>query len=191
MALQDYSQQQWRIYLQALGELLQQDKREYSIMLIGGAVMCFAKGVRASTKDIDYVYMDAECIYDSEDPYLADKISEVAKQFNLDEMWMENSGGHFVVESMLEDVEFFEKLGGLNVYLPSLPTILAMKLLSARIEDDKHDLEDVRWIIKELGIRAEYEALIQVAKEVYNEEYPLLFGNTVQQGRIERFIALL
>ena len=191
MALQDYSQQEWRTYLQALGKLLQQDRQEYNIMLIGGAVMCFAKGVRASTRDIDYVYMDAEYIYDSDDPYLTGKIEEVARQFDLDEMWMENNGGHYVVESMLSDVEFFEKLGGLNIYLPSLPTILAMKLLSARLEDDRHDLEDVRWLITELGIKPDYEALIQVAKEVYGMEYPLLFGNVIQQERVKKFIALL
>jgi hypothetical protein len=36
-----------------------------------------------------------------------------------------------------------------------------------------------------------YEALSQVARDVYGIEYQLLFGNSVQKEKLERFIALL
>ena len=43
----------------------------------------------------------------------------------------------------------------------------------------------------ELGIDPEYDTLLRVAKEVYGAEYPLLFGNVIQQDRVRRFISML
>jgi len=186
----EYTPEELRSFLTSLGMMLAADNRQYDIMLFGGGVMCYAKEIRSMTKDIDFVYLDAGILYDS-DEYFQSKITAVAEKRGLDEMWMESTAGVHVTQEIRDTAELFEVLGGLRIFIPSLEAILALKTLSARTDTDKHDVEDVRWLLEQLSIIPTADELLRVARDYCGLEVDLLYSNAIKRQQLLDFVELV
>jgi hypothetical protein len=130
--------------------------------LAGGAVMCLMFHAREATKDIDALLVPAV--------ELRSAARAVAEQEGLADGWLNDAvkgyfseRGHFNV---------FVELSHLRVYVPHVEYLLAMKCLALRLGEEFHDYEDVRVLIRELGLRTVAEAETILSRYYVLERYP-------------------
>jgi len=127
-------------YLEILGQELAKQELHGEIILTGGAVMCLVHSARDMTKDIDALYEPKGEIND-----LAQKI---AKEYDLPSDWLNDSVKGFVNDKV-ETTDFLQ-LGNLKVSTVTPDYLLAMKLMSSRMEGQ--DYNDIKFLFSELGI---------------------------------------
>lgn len=128
--------------LQALdGELA---RREVigQVQLAGGAVMCLAFNARESTRDVDAVLEPASIVLDA--------ALAVAARHGVPDSWLNHA-----VKSYLSDRGTFApflELDHLRVFVADARYMLAMKTLAFRTGEGYRDEEDVRYLLRHLGI---------------------------------------
>ncbi len=109
-------------YLQMVGQELQKKGVVVKILLLGGAVMLLEVGNRNSTNDIDaYFASDYQAIHDA--------IEVIAQHEGLSREWL-NDDVAIVVHQVQppSSQKLWKQFPGLQVYIPSLDYILALKL---------------------------------------------------------------
>lgn len=111
------------------------------ICLYGGTVMCVVYDARPATRDIDAVFVPTREVRAA--------AAEVAREQGLPDDWLNDGVKGFVVE---HSTRVFLDLPALKVFVPEADYLLAMKTLAARV--DGTDREDVRFLIKQLGLTA-------------------------------------
>lgn len=124
--------------LNRLNEMMAKKNIKGEVCLYGGAVMCLAYDARPSTKDIDAVFHPAK--------EMRELISQVGEELKIGTDWLNDGVKGFVVDHPRR--VFFQK-SNLHISIPEPDYLLAMKVLSARV--DTSDAEDVRFLIKKLG----------------------------------------
>ena len=129
------------------------------LYLVGGAVMCLAFAIRPSTRDVDAYFVPAA------------KIRSIAQQIasnqGLDESWL-NDG----VKAYLSPQGVYEPylaLSHLKIFCASAEYLLAMKCLAMRIGEEFHDIGDVEYLLRNLGI-TRYEKAIEIISKYYPAE---------------------
>lgn len=125
--------------------------------IVGGAVMCLVLNARASTKDVDALFVPTK--------ELRDAAAEVAREMQLPEHWLNDAVKAFL--SPKDDFLPFLELDHLKVYCASPAYLLAMKALSMRIGAEFHDEADLRYLLRYLNIERYEEAL-----ELITQYYP-------------------
>jgi len=133
-------------YLEILGEELKKIDSQGEIILTGGAAMCLVHSARDMTKDIDALYEPK-----SEINRLTEKI---AREYGLPENWLNDSVKGFVNDNV--ETEDFLQLGNLKVSTVTPDYLLAMKLMSSRVEGQ--DYNDITFLFQKLGIRTAGQA---------------------------------
>jgi hypothetical protein len=130
------------------------------IGLCGGAVMCLVYHARKATKDIDAIFQPTK--------EMRDAARRVAKQFGLDEHWLNDAvKGFFHADPPREEVLH---LPHLRVWAPRADYMLAMKCISARF--DTHDADDVRFLIDYLRLTKPEQVFDLVAKYYPDHRVP-------------------
>ena len=121
-------------YLQRIGEELASKGEHGKILLLGGAVMLLVVGNRNSTRDIDAAFEEnAQAIREA--------IEIVAVQEGLADDWL-NDGAKGFLYSEPETI-LLEKYSGLDIYIPTLDYLLAMKVIAGR----QRDISDAKALV--------------------------------------------
>lgn len=133
--------------LNKLNELLKIHDSKIVMNIYGGSCLAPAYDLRDTTMDIDAIYGNKQ---------LVDKLVEqISRDENIEYNWLNDSVKGFVSTSFeYKESEF--KFSNIEIRFPSIDSMLAMKLISARLSDSK-DKDDILKLIKKLNIRTEKE----------------------------------
>ena len=148
--------------LHALNDELRAEGVTGHIQMAGGAVMCLAFDARASTRDVDAVFRPSVKVLEA--------AVKVAAKENVPDTWLNDA-----VKSYLSDRGSFQPfldLGNLKVFDATAEYMLAMKCLAMRIGEGFHDEEDIRYLLRNLGIRR-FDDAADILERYYSiDEYP-------------------
>lgn len=144
--------------LHALNDELRAANVKGQVNLAGGAVMCLAFGTRPSTRDVDASFEPSVAVLDA--------ALRVAAREGVRDTWLNDA-----VKGYMSDrgsfVPFLD-LSHLKVFCASPEYMLAMKCLAMRIGEGFRDEEDVRYLVRNLGLRD-----LDAAREILGRYYPL------------------
>lgn len=141
-----------------LDEELARAGAQGELFLVGGAVMCLAYEVRPSTQDVDAFFRPAGTVREA--------AARVAARASLPADWLNDA-----VKGYLSDRGEFRtwlELGHLRVMVAQPEYLLAMKCLALRLGAEFHDEDDIRYLLRHLGVETYEKAL-----EVVTRYYPL------------------
>ena len=141
-------------YLELLGTQLKEANLHGEIILTGGASMCLVHSARDMTKDIDALYEPKSQINAM--------IQSIADQYDLPSDWLNDSVKGFVDENV--EIENFMQFENLKVSTVTADYLLAMKLMSSRVEGQ--DYNDIKFLFRKLGIRTNSDAY-QILEKYY------------------------
>ena len=129
-----------------LGQELAAKRRKGAILLVGGAVMVLTVGNRKSTRDID-------ASFEHEAPAIRAAVLAIAHREGLPPDWLNDGAKGFLYSE--PPVTLWKSYPGLDIYLPSLDYLLAMKIVAGR----PRDIADARALIQSLGFSDPQEVL--------------------------------
>jgi hypothetical protein len=132
------------------------------LFLVGGAVMCLAYAARPSTQDVDAVFRPTREVREA--------AARVALRSRLRPDWLNDGVKGFLSERGAFSP--FLELDHLRVMVAQPEYLLAMKCLALRLGAEFHDEDDVRYLLRHLGI-ADYERAVAVITRFYPlERFP-------------------
>lgn len=126
--------------LTRLGELANGQGETVELLLLGGGAMVLAFAERSATRDVDVVIMRPENA-----AFVRDLARRVAAERGWSEGWLNDAAKGFVVGSSRGRVVLAQP--GIEVAIPSIEQLLAMKLCAWR---DDVDIRDARRLLTEL-----------------------------------------
>ena len=148
--------------LHALNDELRAEGVTGHIQLAGGAVMCLAFNARASTKSVDALFRPSVQVLDA--------AVKVAAKEGAPDTWLNDA-----VKAYLSDRGTFEpflELSNLKIFRATAEYMLAMKCLAMRIGEGFHDEDDIRYLLRNLGI-LRFESATDILERYYPmTEYP-------------------
>ena len=127
------------------------------VHLAGGAVMCLAFHARDSTKDVDALCKPSREVRDA--------AIKVAAKEGVSDHWLNDAVKSFVSDS--GTFAPFLELSNLTVLCADAKYMLAMKCLAMRFGEGYRDEDDVRYLLKNLGIER-YEDALGVIGQYYS-----------------------
>jgi len=139
-----------------LNEELRRTDTEGELFLVGGAVMCLAYAARPSTQDVDAFFRPARQVREA--------AGRVALRAGVEPDWLNDAVKGFLSER--GEFSPFLELDHLRVMVAQAEYLLAMKCLSLRIGAEFHDEDDLRYLLRHLGI-AGYEQALAVITRFY------------------------
>lgn len=142
-----------------LNEELMREDIIGELYIVGGAVMCLAFNKRPSTRGIDGYFVPANSIRKA--------AARIAQQEGLDDDWLNDGVKGFL--SSKGEFEPYLELSHLKVMCANAEYLLAMKCLAMRIGEAFQDLDDVQYLLMNLGI-TKYEKALQVIAKFYPVE---------------------
>lgn len=142
-----------------LNTKLERGGNEGEIYLVRGAVLCLVFQTRPATNDIDAFFLPASLLRK-----LAD---EIAQEETLDKHWLNDAVKGFLSEK--GSFNIFAEYSHLRVLYAQPEYLLAMKCLAMRIGEEFHDIDDVRFLLRYLGID-KFENAKQIIKQYYPPE---------------------
>ena len=124
-----------------LNDELELESVRGELYVVGGAVMCLVFDARASTRNVDALFKPARVVRRA-----ADRVGERAGTGQ----WLNDA----VKGYLNERGEFgqYLELSNLKVFCARPDYLLAMKCLAMRIGGEFHDVEDVRYLLRNLNI---------------------------------------
>jgi hypothetical protein len=144
--------------LRALDAELRTQEVKAELYIVGGAVMCLVHAARAATRDVDAFFKPAKAVRSA--------AARVAAENDLPETWLNDAVKGFFSERGTFAV--YLQLEHLTVFAADPAYLLAMKCLSARIGEEFHDVDDIRYLLRYLNLTEAKEA-----KAVIGRYYPL------------------
>jgi hypothetical protein len=132
------------------------------VYLVGRAVMCLVHGSRESTHDLDAFFKPADVLHSA--------AARVAARHGLPANWI-----YGAVKGFLSDRGSFSRyleLSHLTVYTAEPEYLLAMKCLSARIGEEFHDIDDIRFLLRYLNLTEAADARAVLEKYYPLERFP-------------------
>jgi hypothetical protein len=148
--------------LEALNDELAADGVKATLSLTGGAVMCLAYDARASTTDVDALFQPSVKVLDA--------ALRVARREGLSEHWLNDDVKGYVSDR--GTFEPFRELSHLKILRASGEYMLAMKCLALRTGEGYQDEEDIRYLLRHLGLRRLEDARKVLARYYDLAEYP-------------------
>lgn len=144
--------------LRRLSELLRDRDVQGEICLFGGTAMVLAFNARERTKDVDAVFQP---------PHLVRELAiTVQEELHLPTGWLNDAVKGFLSPDLKPATYDLPQFENLRVTAPPAEYLLAMKCMAARIasgSDPGGDVEDIRFLIRHLGLASAAEALTIVA----------------------------
>lgn len=141
--------------------------RHGKILLVGGAVMLLVVGNRNSTRDID-------ASFENEGSAIRDAAREIARREKLPPDWINDGAKGFLYSS--PPINLWNSYPGLDVYMPALEYLLAMKIVAGRPQD----IEDAQDLIHHLKISEPQEVL-----DILNQYIPQKYLTVRMQYMID------
>lgn len=135
-----------------LGQKLAEMQINAKIILLGGAVMITQLGNRNSTQDIDAVIAtNNKQVYQA----IQQAIAAVAREKKLAQGWL-NDDVAIVVDQVGKPKapRYWKTYGGLDIYIPELEYILALKLFSGRAQD----YQDIQALAQHCSLQTKEQA---------------------------------
>jgi hypothetical protein len=124
------------------------------LFLVGGAAIAVAYDGARSTRDLDAVFLPTEVVREA--------AAAVAERRGLSADWLNDAVKGFL-PGPDPDAQRFYSSGSLNVDVASARYLLAMKLFSARVENDA---DDIMFLYRQLGFATVEEGL-DLVQSVY------------------------
>lgn len=143
-----------------LGERLARRGVVADVYIFGGAAMALAYDARRATRDIDAVFQPHGVVLD--------EARAVAEELGLPRWWLNEQASAYVAPGGDPAAPRVFDHPGLRVSAASPEHLLAMKVLAAR----RRDAEDIRFLIKYLGLSSGAEVLALCAEIFVDEEVP-------------------
>jgi hypothetical protein len=140
--------------LRQLSERLVQRGLVGEVALYGGAAMVLAHWARLATKDVDAVFAPKQEIYEA--------AAELAADRGVATDWLNDAVKGFLSER--NETSLLLDLPGLRVFVAAPEYLLAMKCMSMRLGKGDTDLEDVRFLLKNLGLHEAKDVLDLVSR---------------------------
>lgn len=128
------------------------------LYLVGGAVMCLAYAARPSTEDVDAYFQPAREVREA--------ARRVAVRAGVAPDWLNDAVKGYLSEH--GDFRTWLELSRLRVMVAQPEYLLAMKCLALRIGGEFHDEDDIRYLLRHLGVDS-----FSRAKEIITRYYPL------------------
>ncbi len=122
---------------------------EGELYLVGGAVMCLALAARDATRDVDALFRPTRIVREA--------ARRVAARAGVPDDWLNDAVKGFL--GMHSDFEPFLELAHLRVFVATPSYLLAMKCASMRLGEEFHDLDDVRYLLRNLNLSTADQAL--------------------------------
>jgi hypothetical protein len=141
-----------------LNDELARRKTRGELYVVGGAVMCLAYATRLSTEDVDAWFQPAREVREA--------AKRVAARANLPPDWLNDAVKGYL--SGRGDFRPWLELSHLKVMVAQPEYLLAMKCLALRIGAQFHDEDDIRYLLRHLGIETPDRA-----QEIITRYYPL------------------
>jgi len=129
------------------------------LFVVGGAVMCLVYAARESTRDVDALFRPAS--------KLRAAAARIATRAGIEPGWLNDGVKAFLSEKGAFDS--FLELSHLRVMVAQPEYMLAMKCLSMRIGEEFHDEDDVRYLLRHLGVES-YDAALEIIGRFYPRE---------------------
>ena len=146
-----------RLFTQ-LDEELRAGEVHGEVFLVGGAVMCLAYQARPTTQDVDGWFLPAREVREA--------AARVASKAQAGEAWLNDGVREFLGDK--GDSSNYLDLDHLRVMVARPEYLLAMKCLAMRIGAELHDEDDVRYLLRHLGVRS-----FGAATAIIGRYYPL------------------
>lgn len=156
--------------LHNLAERLETAGLRGELFLVGGAAMALAYSTRRSTADLDAIFEPKAAIYEI--------AATIARERSLPATWLNDAVKSFAPGAD-PNARALLDLPGLTVTIASPRYLLAMKLLTSRIERDE---DDIRLLLGLSGITTVDEALDLVAD---------LYGRRPIEPKVQYLVAEL
>ena len=137
-----------------LNDELRRAGADGELYLVGGAVMCLVLGARDATRDIDALFKPTRVIREA--------AARVASAAGVSPNWLNDAVKGFLGKK--PDFQPFLELDHLKVFAAEPHYLLAMKCAAMRLGEEFQDLEDVRYLLRHLGIERADDALAVVTK---------------------------
>jgi len=148
--------------LDALNDELKAAGIRGQINLVGGAVMCLAFRARESTRDLDASFTPSVAVLDA--------ALRVSAKKNVPDTWLNDAAKNYM--SDWGSFKPFLELTNLKVHVASPEYMLAMKCLAMRIGEGYQDVDDIRYLLRNLGIQ-HYDDATEILGRFYSlEDYP-------------------
>jgi Nucleotidyltransferase of unknown function (DUF6036) len=144
-------------YLKMLGQELAINRHRGEILLVGGAVMVLIVGNRRSTRDID-------ASFEREAAAIRSAVSRIANQEGLPPDWLNDGAKGFLYSS--PPITLWKSYPGLDIYLPALDYILAMKIIAGRPQD----IDDAEALVQRLGF-TDPQQVIDILRQYIPSQY--------------------
>ena len=158
--------------LDYLNEELKKKDVVGEMCIVGGAVMCLCYGARVATRDIDAIFEPKMIIYEC--------AKRIADEYNLPNDWLNDGVKGFLSENA--NFKKYKEMSNLYIYVASPEYMLAMKCLSARL-DNLDEIDDIKFLIKYLKLNS-----LELVINVITKYYPIRrFLPKVQYAIIEMF----
>lgn len=148
--------------LRALNEELGKMDVISELYLVGGAVMCLAFRARQSTQDLDSIFVPSAEVRAA--------AKRVALQLAVKEDWLNDGVKGFL--SQKGEFEPYLELSHLQVFVAKAEYLLAMKCLAMRIGEEFRDIDDVRYLLRHLGIETYSKALEVIGRYYPSDKFP-------------------
>ncbi len=145
-----------------LNDELKADNIQGELYLVGGAVMCLVYDARASTHDVDALFKPPTKIRQA-----AERVSIKA---NVHKNWLNDGVKGFFSDTAAFNT--FYELSYLTVMCAQADYLLAMKCLAMRLGEEFHDLDDVRYLIRNIGINSYEDALEIICRFYPKDRFP-------------------
>jgi hypothetical protein len=148
--------------LARLNQHLAAENVQGEIYLVGGAVMCLVHQARESTRDVDALFKPSQ--------QLRMAAAKVALETGLAENWLNDAVKGFFSEHGV--FSRYLELTHLTIYAADAAYLLAMKCLSARIGEEFHDIDDIRYLLRHLNLTSAAEARAVIERYYPLEKFP-------------------
>ncbi len=145
-----------------LNEELAAEGAEGELYLVGGAVMCLVMEARSATRDVDAFFRPTQVIREA--------AARVADRAAVPRSWLNDSVKTFL-GSRGEYDPYLER-SHLRVFVARTEYLLALKCAAMRLGEEFQDLDDVRFLLRYLGIAAAGEALAVILRYFDEAQIP-------------------
>lgn len=126
--------------LQRLGELAERHREQIQLVIVGGAAMLLVYQARLTTRDVDAVILSPHTVAN-----VRKWAQQVADEQNLPDDWLNDGAKGYLIGISRGPTIFTAP--GIQVKIPSVAQLLAMKLSAWR---DETDIDDARRLLQEL-----------------------------------------
>ncbi len=157
--------------LQLVGQELAASGRTGAILIVGGAVMVAVVGSRGATRDID-------ASFEREAMAIRAAVQHIAKVEGLPDDWLNDGAKGFLYSP--PPLTLWRRYPGLEVYVPALEFVLAMKIVAGRLQD----LADAKELVRYVGITSP-----QTVLDILKRYIPKRYLTAAVQYRVEEIFA--